>query len=75
MDQDLLVDVRVKELENNGPNCHTAAVTFSDHAYVNFKFLPADQAINQVKLISYPGGSTNTQAGLAVAENLFRTGL
>ena len=66
---------KVKELKNNGPNCRTAAVTFSDHAYVNFKFLSTNHAINQVKLISYPGGGTNMQAGLAVAENLFRTGL
>ena len=65
---------KVKELENNGPNCRTAAVTFSDHAYVNFKFLPADKAEKEVKLISYPNGLTNTQAGLAEAENLFRTG-
>ena len=65
---------KVKELENNGPNCRTAAVTFASNAHVNFKFLPADQAINQVKLISYPSGSTNTQAGLAEAENLIRTG-
>ena len=65
---------RVKELESNGPNCRTAAVTFSDHAYVNFNFLPADQAERRVKLISYPNGATNTQAGLAKAENLIRTG-
>ena len=54
-----------------GPNCSTAAVTFASRAYVNFNFLPADQAEKKVKSISYPGGATNTQAGLAEAEKLF----
>ena len=62
-----------KELKG-GPNCHTAAVTFASNAYVNFNFLPTNKAINQVKLISYPSGATNTQAGLAQAEKLFRSG-
>ena len=37
-----------------GPNCRIAAVTFASNAYVNFNFLASNQAINQVKLISYP---------------------
>ena len=48
-----------------------AAVTFSTTATVNFKFLPYSSAASQITRIPYPGGSTNTQAGLAEAKKLF----
>ena len=48
-----------------------AAVTFDTTATVNFKFLPYSLAASQITRISYPGGSTNTQAGLAEAKKLF----
>ncbi|KAL9984336.1 hypothetical protein ACROYT_G006620 [Oculina patagonica] len=48
-----------------------AAVTFASWATVNFKFLPYSSAASEITKISYPGGGTNTQAGLAEAKNLF----
>lgn len=48
-----------------------AAVTFSSSAKVNFNFLPHNSAAKEIIKISYPGGSTNTQAGLAKAKNVF----
>ena len=48
-----------------------AAVTFATSASVNFKFLPYSRAEQKFTMIKYPAGSTNTQAGLAEAMNLF----
>jgi len=48
-----------------------AAVTFSSTATVSFKFLPYSSAANMITTISYPGSSTNTQAALLEAKNLF----
>ena len=48
-----------------------AAVTFASSAKVNFKFLPYASAANEISQIRYPGGSTNTQAGLTEAKKLF----
>ena len=48
-----------------------AAVTFASRATVNFKFLPYSLAASEMRKISYPRGSTNTQAGLAEAKKLF----
>ena len=48
-----------------------AAVTFASSASVNFKFLPYSTAEQKLSMIQFPGGSTNTQAGLAEARNLF----
>ena len=48
-----------------------AAVTFSYTATVNFKFLPYSAAASEITNISYTGGMTNTQAGLAEAKKLF----
>ena len=48
-----------------------AAVTFSTSASVNFKFLPYSTAVQRLSMIDFPSGSTNTQAGLAEAMNLF----
>ena len=49
-----------------------AAVTFSNSASVNFKFLPYSAAQQQLMRISYPGGGSNTQAGLEMAKTLFQ---
>ena len=48
-----------------------AAVTFSNSATVNFKFLPYATASSEITKITYPSGGTNTQAGLAEAKKLF----
>ena len=48
-----------------------AAVTFSTSASVNFKFSPYSAAVQRLSMINFPSGSTNTQAGLAEARNLF----
>ena len=48
-----------------------AAVTFSSSASVNFKFSPYSTAVQRLSMINFPSGSTNTQAGLAEARNLF----
>ena len=48
-----------------------AAVTFSSTATVNFKFLPHSTAASEITKITYPGGNTNTQAGLVEAKKLF----
>ena len=48
-----------------------AAVTFSTSASQNFKFLPYSTAVQRLSMIDFPSGSTNTQAGLAEARNLF----
>ncbi|KAL9984353.1 hypothetical protein ACROYT_G006637 [Oculina patagonica] len=57
----------------NQPSYDTkyAAVTFGSTARVNFKFLPYSSAASEITKISYPGGWTNTQAGLAEAKKLF----
>ena len=47
-----------------------AAVTFSSSSKVNFKFTPHSTAASKIMNIPYPGGSTNTQAGLAEAKRL-----
>ena len=48
-----------------------AAVTFSWSARVDFMFLRYPQAKEALTRISYPNISTNTQAGLAKAKELF----
>ena len=48
-----------------------AAVTFSDSASVNFKFLPYSTAEQKLSMVQFPNGYTNTQAGLAEAMKLF----
>ena len=48
-----------------------AAVTFSTSATVNFQFIKQSSAVNEIMKIPYPGGWTNTQAGLAEAKKLF----
>jgi uncharacterized protein YegL len=64
-----------REEEKQGTSsCRSAAITYSTTATVDFGFLPSVQAINKMKLISYRGGGTNTQAALAEAMKLFRKG-
>ena len=58
-------------LHKPGYDSKYAAVTFSTTATVNFRFLPYSSAASQITAISYPGGLTNTQAGLREAKNLF----
>ncbi|KAL9984347.1 hypothetical protein ACROYT_G006631 [Oculina patagonica] len=48
-----------------------AAVTFASSVTVNFKFLSLSLAASEIKKISYPHGTTNTQAGLGKAKELF----
>ena len=61
----------IDTLHNPAYDSKYAAVTFSSTAAVNFKFLPYSSAASEITKISYPGGSTNTQAGLVEAKNLF----
>lgn len=55
----------------HGSDTKYAAVTYSNSATVNFKFLPYATAANKVMQMSYPNGMTNTQAGLVEAKKLF----
>ena len=48
-----------------------AAVSYSNNAVVNFKFLPYSMVANKIMQIRYVGGSTNTQHGLEKAKRLF----
>ena len=61
------------ELASNKTTFDTkyAGVTFASSAAVNFKFLPYANSSNEIMKISYPGGATNTQAGLVEAKKLF----
>ena len=61
----------MKTAHNPSYDTKYAAVTFDTSAAVNFKFLPYSSAASQITRISYPGGMTNTQAGLAEAKKLF----
>ncbi|XP_068743194.1 vitrin-like [Montipora capricornis] len=48
-----------------------AVVTFSTNATVNFNFLSYSAASEGITQLSYPGGFTNTNSGLAEAKKLF----
>ena len=48
-----------------------AAVTFSTSTTVNFNFLSPSSASEKIMQLSYPSGSTNTQAALDAAKRLF----
>ena len=52
-------------------SCLNAGITFDTTAEVDFNFLSSTDAIQKMKLISYGGGFTNTQAALAEAKELF----
>ena len=58
-------------LHKPGYDSKYAAVTFATTATVNFNFLRYSSAASEITRISYPSGSTNTQAGLAEAKKLF----
>lgn len=51
-----------------------AMVTFNSNVRTDFDFLPQENAAKKVGSVNFPGGSTNTQAGLARASNLFASG-
>lgn len=72
----LIASMKVcEEEEKKGiSSCRSAAITFGSSANVKFNFLSSAQAIEKMKSIPYPGGSTNTQAALAEAEQLLRRG-
>ena len=55
----------------SGISTNYAAVTFATSAKVEFKFKPYTEAGNKIKDIQYPGGGTNTKAGLTEAKKLF----
>ena len=60
--------------EDTGADEKFAAVTFSSSARVNFNFLSPSAAQQLLMAISYPGGGTNTQAGLEMAKtSLFQS--
>jgi len=54
-----------------GSDSNYVAVTFASSVDVNFKFLPYSKAAMEITKIPYPGGSTNTHAGLTEAKKLF----
>ena len=66
---------KVMGLTKKDPSIDTqyAAVTFASSATVNFKFLKGSAAAANIMKIRYPGGWTNTQAGLNEALKLFTT--
>ena len=61
------------KMAKENPNADTkyAAVSYSDIAIVDFKFLPYSTAANDIMQIRYVGGGTNTQDGLEKAKRLF----
>ena len=61
------------KLVKDNPTVDTkyAAVSYSNIAVVDFKFLPYSTAANNIMQIRYVGGSTNTQHGLDKAKRLF----
>ena len=63
--------VIMSTLHISGYDVKYAAITFGSTASVNFKFLPNSMAASEITKISYPGGGTNTEAGLAEAKKLF----
>jgi len=61
------------KMAKENPNVDTkyAAVSYSNTAIVDFKFLPYSTAANDIMQIRYEGRSTNTQDGLEKAKRLF----
>ena len=51
-----------------------AMVTFSSDVREDFAFIPQPTAVYQIDGVKFPAGGTNTQAGLAAALELFKTG-
>ncbi len=65
------IKVCEEEVKLGISDCQNAAITFATTAAVDFEFLSPTQAIQKMKLISYSGGGTNTQAALTEAMQLF----
>jgi hypothetical protein len=57
-----------------GVDARYAMVTFSDAVRSDFGFLKQSEAVKRIIGVGFPNGFTNTQAGLAAALNLFKTG-
>ena len=62
----------VKIGNDGGHDTRFAFVTYSSGARTNFKFLSPAYAAAKMSRISYPGGGTNTQLGLAYAKTLMK---
>ena len=58
-----------------GTSCRFAGVTFASSATRNFNYLSVAEASRKMSAVSYPGGGTNTKAGLEEAERIIRAGL
>jgi hypothetical protein len=65
---------RLLEYDQPGINATYAMVTFGQDARRDFNFLPRKDAAARISGVGFPGGLTNTQAGLADALDLFNTG-
>jgi uncharacterized protein YegL len=62
------------QYEQPGINARYAMVTFANRVKRNFNFLPQLVAAVNISAVRYTGGGTNTQAGLAEALKLLKTG-
>ena len=62
------------EYDQPGVDAKYGMVTFSSSFRRDFNFVPQSDAKLRIAGVTYPGGSTNTQAGLADALDLFNTG-
>ena len=60
--------------EQPGFDARYAAVTFASQVRRDFEFLPQLKAAAKIGDVKFPGGWTNTQAGLAEAFELFSSG-
>ena len=69
--KEALKRVITSTLHTPGYDVKYAAIAFGSTAIVNFTFLSNSMAAREVAKISYPGGGTNTEAGLAEAKKLF----
>lgn len=56
-------------VERGKPDTHYAAITFSNHAKLEFVFLNKEKAKEKLKQIEYRPGKTNTQEALKMALN------
>ena len=62
------------EFVQAGLDSKYAMVTFASGVRRDFDFLPQLKAATKIDAVKYPSGSTNTQAGLAEAFNIFKKG-
>lgn len=62
------------ELKQSDIDAKYAMVTFSNNVRTDFDFSPQLDAARKISSVTFPSGSTNTQAGLAQALNLFVSG-